>query len=173
MVASVDEFIDRARSRLDDEIGEANGSETLWSDDDMEEYTNDAERALVRETRMFKDSTTATITDITWPADTRAIAYSPLILEIESVFWVEDGQTREREIFPESVRDIRHRKGSNWRTQSSSRPHNYILDESEGFMILVNIPTLSGVIKMIVDRLPLEPASILWVFTGRKSKRNF
>lgn len=164
MVDSVSTFIERLRSRLDDEVGEPNASEVLWTEEDLEEYIDEAEQEFVRETRIFKESEDVGIVQIAFAADDRSADISELVLEIESAWWVQTGQTFENPIHKTSVREIRTYRGMNWRNDTSNKPRNYILDEQYGKITLTPFPNVAGTVHLVCDRLPLQKASLSGVF---------
>ena len=77
------------RTTLDD----TSITDQLWTDDELNEYINDAENQSCKIADLLVDSTIASVCDITLVNGTGTYSISPLILKIFRAFV--DGDTRQ------------------------------------------------------------------------------
>lgn len=122
----------------------------LWSEDDLTEYANDAEREACRRARLIVDSTTAEIVSINLSASTATYDLDQRILFIKRVK-VADISTPLRRV---SFKDL-DRGAPGWEDETGD-PQAYVPDMDEDKLRVYPIPTTAATATLTVIRLPLE-----------------
>jgi hypothetical protein len=122
----------------------------LWSNEDLAEYANDAEREACRRARLIVDSTTAEIVSISLGVGASTYDLDQRILFIKRVK-VSDISTPLRRV---SFRDL-DRSAPGWEDETGT-PQAYVPDMDEDKLRVYPIPTAAATATLTVNRLPLE-----------------
>lgn len=132
----------------------------LWSDEEIDRYMDQAQRAFARATDCFLDATTASVTQIAVSAGQALVNLSPLVIKprraelaassrpvkITTLAEMDEGAVTDRDyglVIP-----------SQWRT-ATGEPRFAITDYQPGKLLLAPIPTAADTLRLVVYRLPL------------------
>jgi hypothetical protein len=124
----------------------------LWSDDELQEFLDDAHNEAAERGLLLRDATTAEICEVAISAGTAAYPLDPRILVVIRAKL--DSQTRPLEVTSTPALD---RCDPGWESRSGSV--NAIAIDAEGAgwtATLVGPPTAAGTLRLHVFRLPLE-----------------
>lgn len=134
------------RQRMADHTDKKNN--LLWTQPEVYEFANQAEREACERAFLIEDSTTSAVCQIDGEADTATYNLHTKILEVRSVRWngrLIDGISRD-------LLDQCYPRG--W-DDKIGNPRAFI-DPAQRFLTLFPIPTIDAAIKLIAFRLPLN-----------------
>ena len=155
---------DLFRSRIDDpeSPGEGDSSDCLWSNAEIYQYMDIAQKRFARDTYILKDSTTSSVCAVTVTADTATVSLSPLIIDIERARLASSGRyltlrkiqdMQDEEV--ENSYDYGFTTLSKWEDVTGS-PRILIMNWEEDVGRLAPVPVDNDTINLSVVRLPLE-----------------
>ena len=136
------------RTTLDD----TSTIDQLWTDTELNEYINDAENQSCKIADLLRDSTTASICDITLVNGTATYSISPLILKIFRAFI--DGATRPLIQTTKRILDLTYPA---WASASGDERSFFVGDTNK--ITIYKKPDGSGTLRLTVSRLPLVAMS--------------
>lgn len=140
-----------ARRWLDDRTSPGN----LYSNDDLNEYINEAIRRAVVRGRLIVDSTTPSITEITVIAGTaRYPLNKSIIVARRFEFQASTAGARPHVLRRRSFDEV-DRSDCSWRDMKSQVPHLTVQDLDQHVVTLVGIPQLDGMLRLTVWRYPV------------------
>jgi hypothetical protein len=149
-MATAQELMDRVRKTLDDEIGVE--ADRLWTEIELLEYANDAEREACIRMRILVDSTTAATSEVTVVSGTHTYALSSKVVSVDRA---KMQATADPALHPitKKILDI---TDPAWEV-TSEVPRNYIIEDIDTVksMRLYPNPNANGVLGLTVVRLPL------------------
>lgn len=122
----------------------------LWSDEDLTEFANDAEREACRRSRLISDSTTAEIVSISLTAGASTYDLDQRILFIKRVKVSGISTPLRRASFKDLDRGI-----PGWEDETGD-PQAYVPDMDEDKLRVYPIPTAAATATLTVIRLPLD-----------------
>lgn len=138
------------RSELSDPEypGSGDDSDSLWTNEEIAQYLDEAQREFASATLCLPDATT--FTGITVTAGDPWVVIDPRIVEIRYATLV----TAKREVEPTTLVTIK-RENTNW-SDNTGTPAAIITDIEAGKGRLFPIPTADDTMDLIVYREPLE-----------------
>lgn len=135
----------------------------LWTDEEIDTYMNQAQRAFARATDCFLDSTTA-VARVAVVANQALSALSPLVIRPRRAELASTSQpvilatTAEMDLGAITGRDYGLRVPYRWRTATGT-PQFAITDFAPRKLLLTPKPTEADTINLVVYRLPLLPVT--------------
>jgi hypothetical protein len=129
----------------------------LWSDGELVGYLNETINEAAEKAKLFRDSTTAAICQITVHAAdlTQDYALDSRILEIYSAKL--SGQSLSLRRRTKAEMDALN---PDWRNETASTPWAFLTDYSESYITLHPKSNLDGILYLSVLRLPLTQMSL-------------
>lgn len=153
------ELLDRFRAEVAD-LNLSGDADCLWSDEEIYDYMDDAQKQFARETRCFVDSESAALTTVAVTANDPWVPLNPRIIRILDAHLVTPRRDM-RLIKKADVSrywtscDYGNYGLSNWR-YATGTPHAIITDMMAGKGRLLPIPLENDTIQFTVERLPLK-----------------
>lgn len=149
---TLDDLITEARLQLSDPEmpGSGDDSDSLWSNDELTLYVNQAINEACLRSKLIKDASTASVCQIAVSAGTRSYAVSPKITYIDRAKLASGN-------FPlagSSVADWDY-ENANWDSDTGT-PTEYAMDYEDGKITLDKEPIANDTLNLIVYRRPLE-----------------
>lgn len=126
----------------------------LWSDDDLSEYLDDAQREAAERSVLLRDSRTPEVCQITVAANVAAYELDHRIIEVLRAKL--DLQTRPLTLTTTEALDIDY---PGWESKEADEPQMLAIDrEGDAWTAMfVPPPSAADVLRLQVHRLPLEP----------------
>lgn len=140
------QLLEQLRIELDD-VEE----DYLWSDAELTRYLNEAEKEACRRARLIIDSTLPDVTEINVTASTPVCDVDPRIIRILDVIPSWDNRPLRRTTMQEM-----NLQEPSWRERTDARPQHYIADYGTNQIRIFPIPTVSGLLRLRVYRIPIE-----------------
>jgi len=161
------QVLDRIRSRYtDDPECAGDDSYALWSNSEVYDAIDEAQKSLALDTKILRDARTSSIVDLTLSADDPWVDLSSKIIEIKRAR-LTSPTTRKLTILNYEDMDqgsvnfndyYNVNTSSSWE-DSSGTPRAIILNMDEGSARIYPTPDASGTIKLVVVRLPITTVS--------------
>lgn len=156
------ELILRFRQEVDDaELpGDGDDSDSLWKCEEILEYIDLAQKEFARKTKLLRDASTTSVTELTLTADDPWTTLSPRVIKIVRANLGSTGRKVEVKEFHEMDRgsysdDYGIRTMSDWET-AKGEPCILVTDMEKDRLRVVPIPTADDTVNLIVDRLPID-----------------
>lgn len=127
-------------------------TDQLWTDDELDEYINDAENQSCKIADLLIDSTTASVCDITLIASTPTYSISQLILKIFRAFV--DNATHP---LIQTTRRVLDLTIPSWQSESGDERSFFVGDTNK--ITIYKKPDGAGTLRLTVSRLPLVALS--------------
>lgn len=140
------ELIDAFRLRTED-----TGEHTLWSDDEITFYLNEAEQEAAERALLITDATTATVCQI---ALTVGVGDYPLH---KSIIKIDRAKLSDGTQLVFTTREKMDVYSDEWET-TTGKPE-YFIDEDNGRILVTPSPVVADTLTLTVKRLPLAPMS--------------
>ena len=122
---------------------------TLWSDDEILGYADDAQKMFCRKVHGFNDATTPSVTQLAVTTTTDVAPTSPLILKVRKAYLASDG-TEIDVINYENLRQY------GLRLDGRTGPVRMLVTGMTDHVAkLYPFPTVADTIQLLVERLPL------------------
>jgi hypothetical protein len=151
-------LMDSVRATLNDEVGVV--ADLLWTDTELLEYINDAEREACIRMRILVDSVTTSTSRITIVNGT---AIYPLDSKVVSVDRMKMASTSDPALHP-VTRKVLDLTDPAWESETGV-PRNYILEDIKTvkFLQLYPNPSAGGTMNLTVVRIPLAEMTAVGV----------
>lgn len=124
----------------------------LWSNAEVTEFANEAEREACRRADLLIDSKTTKLCTVTVKAGKDGFDLDDVVLDIRRM----RVNGLALSLDPISVADLDCGYGA-WETQTGNQLLHYVPDMTTAFIRVYPIPTQDTVLRMTVNRLPLQP----------------
>lgn len=150
------ELFDAFRLEVDDL---ADG--TLWSEDEIYRYMDQAQREFARKTDCFLDATTASVTQIAITANQALVTLSPLVTKVRRGELASNFNTVKATTLAEMDEgavigsDYGRVVPTQWRS-ATGEPRWAVTDYQPGKLLLVPKPVIADTLSLAVFRLPLN-----------------
>jgi hypothetical protein len=166
---TLEELVTLARQDLDDLPGDTvtdvnwknDDTGLLWKNAELVRYANHAQLEFCMRQPILDQDTTAAITQIAVSASTGVYAYSPKILSIRRLKFV-DSNDDEWPLLKRTTQWM-DRNRPDWDLETSPEEGQveiYVEDTDNRTLSLVRVPELAGTLHMTVDRMPAN--DLLW-----------
>jgi hypothetical protein len=146
-------------------VDDCDATDPLWTDLELANYMDGAQKTFARRTDYFSDASTVEITQIAFVADDTLIPLDPRVTKIRSAKLITD----KTKIEPVNYADMENRItnpsdynspfefGSALDWESSNGTPRYLVTDMETNMVrLAPTPVVADTVQMMVYRLPLE-----------------
>lgn len=157
------ELLDKIRTRyLDDPVCAGDDANSLFSDDEIYDAINEAQKSFAVDTKMLRDAQTASVTQLSLTADDEWAELSSKIIEIKRARltspvkrFLEILDYQDMDFGSINFNDYFNINSSASWEDSEGTPRALILNMHEGAARIYPIPDASGTVQLTVVRLPL------------------
>ena len=159
MALETSDVISLVRGELSDPLVGGSDAASLWSEEELYHYLDEAQREFARETLCLSDATT--YTDLPATADSPWVDFDDLIVEVRQAYYGANKRNLSVKTLADMERGVGRDDygsgsiGSNWQ-QATGVPTTIITDMEYGRARLYPIPTEDDTVDLMVYREPLE-----------------
>lgn len=144
------QLIAEFRREADDQI-----TPYLWSDTDITDYANDAQREACRRANLIQDSTSASITQVAVTGGQPLVTLNTKVLRVFRARLASQSA-------PLAIKGVRllDTQMPGWESLAAATPKVAIPDWQSGALLLVPSPVAGDTLKLTVFRLPLADMTL-------------
>lgn len=124
------------------------GPHYLWTDEDVFDYADQAQKLLCREVRGIADAVTPEVCRVAISAGQAFSPLDPRVLEVRTATLV----SQRRPLRPIGTNEL-----DTYRSEQTGIPSGFVVGLSDGFVRWDCVPVVSDVAELAVYRLPLRP----------------